>query len=298
MFPGRGPVARLESLASVWPQSLVTAICLARKSVGLDLRILSLNAKSLAWRIEFLARKYSALAHLRFGPARFAVVPLSLTVRDVSGLGTLQSSIADFYDEIVCTCGLGTAPIIIDVGANIGQFANAAKLFYPGARVICFEPDPDAFADLKVNTAGFAMIEAHNVGLGRRAESRTFYRHRVSVMSSFRSSAHCKEGPVGMIELPLRRLDDVISPEVRPDLLKVDVEGFERQVLEGAWETLRRSRYLLLEMSLEPDTDPDNLRLLHDIVDHVPRASVLRFGRPLGERNRPMAQDILMAIQP
>jgi FkbM family methyltransferase len=242
--------------------------------------------------------KYLVLIALSFSPARFDVAPLSLMVRNIIGLGTLQSRIVDFYEDIEGTCFLGTAPIIIDVGANVGQFASASKLFYPRARVICFEPDPDTFAALKENTAGFSAIELHNVGLGKRAGNLTFYRHEVSEMSSFSPRADDPVQRRGTTELPVRRLDDMISPDVRPDLLKIDVEGFERQVLEGGWETLSRSRYLLIEVSFGGGPGKDNLRLLRDIIDHAPAASVLRFGRLLGEAHRPLAQDVVVSLQP
>ena len=214
----------------------------------------------------------------------------------MSGLGTLQSSIVDFYDDIVASVSLPDCPLIIDVGSNIGQFVNAAKLFYPQAKVVCFEPDPDTFADLRINTRTLSGVELHNVGLGAEDETRTFYRHELSGMSSFSPDADDEAHRRGTSELEVRRLDDLVAPEVRPDLLKIDVEGFERQVLAGGWETVRRSRYLLLELSLGRRDGASNLHLLRDIVNHVPGASVIRFGRPLGEAHSPVCQDVLILI--
>jgi FkbM family methyltransferase len=204
---------------------------------------------------------------------RFRVKPLSVIVHDISGIGTLQSSIVDFHTDIVNLAILGPHPVIVDVGANIGQFVNAAKLFYPSAKVICFEPDPETFSALVTNTADLANVERRNLGLGARTETLTFYRHQLSVMSSFRKDVDANKRHRDELSLEVRRLDDVLDPTIHPDLLKIDVEGFERQVLEGAWETVRRSRYLLIELSLSRGGSSGNLELLRTIADRVPGAS-------------------------
>jgi FkbM family methyltransferase len=271
---------------------------LIRQSLALDLRILRMRYRSPWWRMRFLGSKYVALTRLRLGPARFDLGPMSVTIRDISGLGTLQSSIVDFHDTMLGIRGLGRAPLIIDVGANIGQFVNAAKLFYPDARVICFEPDPDTFADLTLNTARLTDVELHNFGLGAKSETLTFHRHDLSGMSGFGAGLGAPAYSRGTTELPVRRLDDAIESSVLPDLLKVDVEGFEREVLEGGWQTVRRSRYLLIELSLGREEGSYNMLLLRDVVEHVPAASLVRFGRPLGELHRPDAQDVLVSLQP
>ena len=256
-----------------------------------------MSTLSVWWRIKFIWAKYFTLVGLLGGRARLEVAPLWLTIGDVSALGTLQSRIVDFFEDIACACDLGKTPVVIDVGANVGQFACAVKLFYPDARVICFEPDPGTFAKLRDNTTRYAGVELHNVGLGERPAVRTFYRSTVSEMSSFKETAVKAADRNGTASLPIQRLDDMIGSGVRPDLLKIDVEGFEREVLEGGWETLCRSRYLLIEVSLTRSEGKDNLRLLRDIIEHAPAASVLRFGRLLGDFQHPIAQDVVISIQ-
>jgi FkbM family methyltransferase len=278
-------------------KSILAAGTLAVKSVEFDLALMRINALPLQWRIRFVAKKYKMLLRLRSGrPAKFVVEPLSLLIRNISGFGTLQSSIIDFFDDVVSPGLLGPAPLIVDVGANVGQFANAAKLFFPEARVVSFEPDPETYADLQINTHGSRNVELHNIGLGDRDEVLRFHRHELSVMSSFSAQTDDMAHHRGSTELPVRRLDAVLGPDVRPDLLKIDVEGFERQVLQGAWETVTRSRYVLIELSLGRPDGAGNLQLLRDIVAHAPNAAIIRFGRPLGGTHRPMCQDVLIAV--
>ena len=278
-------------------KSKLSAAMLAAKSLEFDLKLMRVGNLPLQWRLGFVVKKYRTLLRLRFGlPAKFEIKPLSLLMRNISGLGTLQSSIIDFYDDVVSSGVLGKAPLIVDVGANIGQFANAAKLFFPEARVVSFEPDPEAYADLQVNTHGLRDVDLHNIGLGDRDGVLPFYRHRLSVMSSFSAHADDMARHRGCTELPVRRLDAVLDSDHRPDLLKIDVEGFERQVLQGAWETVTRSRYLLIEVSLGRADGAGNLQLLRDIVEHAPNAAIMRFGRPLGSPHRPMCQDVLISV--
>lgn len=270
---------------------------LIRQSLNLDSRLLGTRGQTLRWKLGFLARKYLVLSQLGRGPARFDASPLALTVRDLSGLGSLQSSIVDFHDDIVAPGILRGSPFIVDIGANIGQFVNAAKLFFPSAHVMCFEPDPDTFADLSVNTRDLENVVLHNVGLGAAEEQLAFHRHKLSGMSSFRDGIE-KNHDRGTIELNVRRLDDIIERDRCVDLLKIDVEGFERQVLEGGWQTLLRSRYLLIELSLQRSGGHENLQLLRSIAEHAPRAAIVRFGRQLGEADHPVCQDALIAIDP
>lgn len=278
-------------------KSMLTAGSLAIKSVEFDLKFMRICALPRQWRLRFLVKKYKTLLRLRLrGPAQFEIEPLSFLVRNISGLGTLQSNIIDFFEDVVSSSILGSAPLIVDVGANVGQFSNAAKLFFPEARVISFEADPETYADLQSNTHEMRDVELHNIGLGDRDGVLTFYRHELSVMSSFSPQA-ADMAHRGSRDLPVRRLDAVLSSDDRPDLLKIDVEGFEQQVLQGAWETVSRSRYVLIEVSLGRADGAGNLQLLRDIVEHAPNAAIIRFGRPLGGTHRPMCQDVLISVQ-
>lgn len=265
------------------------------KSAVLDIRLLRVSRLPLLWRLRFLLQKYRVLPWLLLHRAtRFDVPPLRMSLRDAIGLGTLQSSLVDFYADVVRPRILGCeSPVIVDVGANVGQFANAAKLFYPDAEVVCFEPDPRTFADLVANTAGLTNVTVRNLGLDETNGRRPFYRHKLSVMSTFspNEDAELARTP---IMLPMTTLDDAMSSYAAVDLVKVDVEGHESSVLSGGWETVRRSGFLLLELSLSRNSGSGNLKLLQDIFEHVPGAAIIRFGRPLGQPERPQCQDVLL----
>ena len=170
------------------------------------------------------------------------------------------------------------------------------KLFFPAARVVAFEPDPEVFKDLETNTSSMPGVELHNVAVGERSETLPFRRLGLSVMSTFTEVSEPSEVR-DVVELPLKRLDDAIGKHLSPDLVKIDVEGYEFQALQGAAETLRRARYLLIEVSLGREySGESNLRVLRSVLDIAPSARVIKFGRPLGEPALPYCQDILVVL--
>lgn len=113
----------------------------------------------------------------------------------------------------------GRLQYIIDVGAYIGYTALAFRRWYPEAKIIAFEPL--YFEELVENTEGQG-IECRPEALGARDEIRelTFGDRRKAVS--------------------VRRLDKIVSGA--PDFIKIDVEGFEAAVLEGAYPLLEKHR--------------------------------------------------------
>ena len=98
------------------------------------------------------------------------------------------------------------------------------------------------------------------------------------------------------VTVPVWRLDDVLRAEsLAIDVLKIDVEGSEYDVILGATRTLRRCRYVLLELGLKRDSSRRNLELLSYIKHVVPSAPIVRFGRPLGG-HEPLCQDVLLRL--
>lgn len=265
-------------------------------SLRQDARMLAISCRSLSWRSHYLATKYVTIAQLLWSTPTFSVDGNAMSVLDVGELGTMQSNITDFYETVVMADVLGEAPLVVDVGANIGQFARSVKVFYPDATVISYEPDPAVYSRLQENIAGLDRMYAHNIGLGDSEGPTNFFKHELSVMSTFSPDSGDSYSVENTSSLMIRRLDGTLDANLHPDLLKIDVEGFELEVLKGGWETVRRCRYLLVELSLGRDAGKDNLRLLSAILDASPAATIVRFGRALGHRARPACQDVLIAV--
>lgn len=132
----------------------------------------------------------------------------------------------------------------IDVGANIGTIALAlANAVAPGGRVLAIEPHPKIFAFLLDNLALNAeahVIEPVNAALGSNSGRVSF-----SDMSDD-SQNHLMAPGKGEMEVVMEPLDK-LAPEGPIALLKLDVEGYEPEVLQGAPITLGRTEMLYLE---------------------------------------------------
>ncbi len=150
---------------------------------------------------------------------------------------------------------LGT---VIDVGANQGQFACAVARFFPNAAVHSFEPVPETYEKLAVNTGSFPKIATYNFGLGSASGKIDFYQNEHSHASSalpisdFQKTELPETSKTRLITVPVERLDSVagtIGTMAGPVLLKLDVQGYEKQVLLGAGSFIDRVDYLLFEAS-------------------------------------------------
>jgi FkbM family methyltransferase len=148
---------------------------------------------------------------------------------------------------------------IYDIGANRGQFSTAALQHFPRALVVAFEPLPHHARRLRtlLPTPPHRVYEC---GVGARTEVRDLNVNSHDHSSSFLplGASHISAFPsaraVGALRCEVRSLDEVALADdlPRPDLIKIDVQGFELAVLEGGAETVRRSRYVLVETSRRP----------------------------------------------
>lgn len=146
---------------------------------------------------------------------------------------------------------------VVDVGANIGVFSLwAAGRIGSAGTLTAVEPNPQTYALLEQNTAGATI---HRVGCGEEAGDVDF--HYVPGKLSVGSILE-RPDRTETITVPVRPLDDLLADHGPIDLLKIDVEGFEREVLAGAPETLARTTRVALEIAGE-DLGPSR-ELLED----------------------------------
>lgn len=151
--------------------------------------------------------------------------------------------------------------LVLDVGAARGGFGSQLRAFGYTGRIVSFEPLADAYADLSRTVAADPAWQAHHLALGAEAGAAT-----INVASNSDSSsllpmldAHRAAAPqVGYVdtqEVRLARLDDLAGEALATSAaayLKIDTQGFEREVLAGAPETLEQVVGLQLELSFVP----------------------------------------------
>jgi FkbM family methyltransferase len=177
---------------------------------------------------------------------------------------------------------------VIDVGANAGQFTRAALGAWPGARVVAFEPLPEAADRLAAMNGAVGDIEVHRCAVGATDGTTTFFPHRHSLSSSVLRVASGAGDLPWAEELPglavdLRRLDTVLAGRTlaRPALLKLDVQGFELEVVNGGADTLAQVDALLVETAFVPGYEGQPT---FAAVDRVLSGSGWSLARPLDVR--------------
>jgi FkbM family methyltransferase len=135
----------------------------------------------------------------------------------------------------------------VDVGAHIGYFSIiAAALVGEKGAVHSFEPDPDCFSRLVLNSAIYPWVKTHNSAVADRDGEISFYRSPKQSESGwgaiFDADGKRAELTVRVCTLDSWSLHEGIE---KLDVLKMDVEGSEDRVLEGAQALIARMRPLM-----------------------------------------------------
>ena len=143
---------------------------------------------------------------------------------------------------------------VLDVGGNLGLYTLLlSRLVGPTGRVITFEPDPDLFALLQRNCElnGCTNVEAHNLGLGGRRDRlvlrRMIFNSGDNTLGSGGNGLFRREVTVGIVPL------DEFLPDLRPDFVKIDVQGWELEVLHGMRCTLAACPAIALYLEYWPE---------------------------------------------
>lgn len=153
----------------------------------------------------------------------------------------------EFEDMAFTLHTLHPSDLFIDVGANIGSYTVLASAV-AGAKSLAFEPVPATFRHLRDNVNLNALndrVMCLNVGLG----SKDGILHVTMDRGSMNRVVMDTEESSATVEVPIRRLDDVVA-ERRPLIVKVDVEGWETEVIAGAEGTLAGQEPLAVIMEL------------------------------------------------
>lgn len=172
------------------------------------------------------------------------------------------TSVYSFYEPYMAKSfeiSLKKGDIFFDVGSNKGWFALlASKIVGSNGKVFAFEPAPEVFNSLKNNTEGIRNIKIIQCGIGSLDGKLAFASQGNSSSGSFvaevtRINEHyLKDIPILKVEVPIRTMDGIIQElGLIPNLLKIDVEGFELEVLKGAKNLLHNHKPKII-MEIHP----------------------------------------------
>jgi FkbM family methyltransferase len=132
----------------------------------------------------------------------------------------------------------------LDVGANVGSYTVLAAGAV-GATVTCVEPSAVTFAHLQRNIALNGLTGRVNAWQGGLSDSPGTLRFTEGLDTVNHVLAAGESAPA--VEVPVRTLDDLLGAST-PLLIKIDVEGHERSVLQGAPRTLGNPGLLAVVM--------------------------------------------------
>ncbi len=162
--------------------------------------------------------------------------------------GNIYCGLHEFADMAFVLHALGPEDLFVDVGANIGSYSILAS-GVAGAQSIAIEPDPSTAKSLARNIEVNALsdkVEIVRTAVGAEEGEIIFTAGR-DTMNRIATSAD-KDRQV----VPLRKLDDILEGK-NPVVIKMDVEGFEREALRGALETLINPSLVAIQLETVDD---------------------------------------------
>jgi len=167
--------------------------------------------------------------------------------------------------------------LVLDVGANTGQFATEIRHCGYTGRIVSFEPLSQAHGELVQSSIGDTMWDAYprcalgdregeaEINIAGNSESSSI----LPMLEAHRSAAP-QSAYQGKEVVPIKTLDEVAGPylkDARAAFMKIDTQGFEWQVLDGARDTLQHIRGILVELSLVPLYEGQHLWL--EVIDRL-----------------------------
>lgn len=169
--------------------------------------------------------------------------------------GNVYAGLHEFEEMAFLLHLLRPDDLFIDVGANIGSYTVLAGAV-SGASVITVEPVPETFArlmeNIRLNDLG-ERVSARNIGLSSR-EGRLRFTTGLDAANHALAPGEAAEGQT--VEVEVTTLDALTAPRM-PVLCKIDVEGLEVELLEGAPKTLASPQLLAVILELGSGVTPE-----------------------------------------
>jgi FkbM family methyltransferase len=170
--------------------------------------------------------------------------------------------------------------LVLDIGANTGQFASEIRQCGYTGRIVSFEPLSQAHAALMQASAADSMWEAYprcalgdhdgevEINIAGNSESSSILPMLEAHQSAAPGSAY-----QGKETVPIKTLDAVAGQylkDARAPFLKIDTQGFEWHVLDGARNALPHIKGILVELSLVPLYEGQHL--WREVIDRLETA--------------------------
>ena len=153
------------------------------------------------------------------------------------------------------------ATLLFDVGAYVGQYVRDIRSGGFRGRVVSCEPQSETFRELRATASSDPLWEVRNVALGARSGSvelhisDTAYCSSVLPMTDRLREISPNEGSVSTETAEVTTLDELVAEYASHAdriALKIDVQGYESEVLDGGGSALKRTCFIECEINLDP----------------------------------------------
>jgi FkbM family methyltransferase len=182
----------------------------------------------------------------------------------------------DLAADINRSFGRENIRTVFDVGANVGQSALEYWEIFPRATIYSFEPIRATYDKLRAATRAYPRIQAFQCAMSARKGTGKIY----VASDSRKSSIHHPRGGDQTEQIDLVTLDEFTSGAAIPkiDFLKIDTEGHEFDVLQGATSLLQTQRIRLLMLECEPIPTGVGFTALAPVATFLEQFSYRLFG--------------------
>ena len=212
----------------------------------------------------------------------------------------LNPKLVTVYKELGIT-NIDGSITIFDIGANKGQSIKFFRKVFYQPKIYAFEPSEKSFTVLAKLLAKINCNEVtiYRKGVGDKVENRDFFESTLSETSTFilpkRNSRYLKKKQLLLLEryeksfkislTQMTTIDTIVknSGIDRIHILKIDVEGFEFQVILGAFEFLKEKGVVLVQFERHiNDMRTDTFKAIHNLLDSAGYIKVREVKHPIG----------------
>lgn len=205
-----------------------------------------------------------------------------------------NSLLAIFFENIK---QMGFIPKhIVDVGANHGTWTRETLRYFPDANYTLIEPQKWLQPSLQDILDSNSKVSFNAVGAGSQSGSFMFTIVNRDDSCSFRyTEEEAKAAGYKQVEIPIVTLNEMVAKNTNlpfPDLVKIDAEGLDIDVLEGASDLMGKTEIFLVEAALFCKEFDNNLL---KIVDYMDKKGYFLF--EITDLNRPFQPQVLWLVE-
>lgn len=159
----------------------------------------------------------------------------------------------DPFRDMQRLVGRQRAPVIFDVGANVGDTIESFRAAMTQAKIHAFEPGPETFRRLQERCSAMPNLVLNGVAMGAASGAAEFVEHTDPTMSSFLEPGRDSWGEIKRrIQVKVNTVDEYCQQNGIDsiDILKLDTQAFDVEVLKGANRLLSDHRIHLIYMEI------------------------------------------------